>query len=140
VQRRSFDGNSKIINTNGKYPNAIRKLAADENIPIIDLHQKTKVLYEALRSEKSITAFVHYPADAYPVQKEDLKDDTHFNAYGGYEVARCVVEGIRKNSLADILRHLRPEVQRLNPRKPNDLETFSLPVSPFTEIKKPDGN
>ncbi|MDR1115636.1 MAG: hypothetical protein LBL33_05735 [Tannerella sp.] len=25
-------------------------------------------------------------------------------------------------------------------RKPDDSETFSLPVSPFTEIKKPDGN
>jgi lysophospholipase L1-like esterase len=140
VQRRSFDENGKIVNTHGEYPDAVRKLAADENLPLIDLHQKTKVLYEALGVGKSIAAFVHYPAGAYPGQKEALKDNTHFNAYGGYEVARCVVEGMRENNLADILRYLRPEVQRFNPQEPDDPATFSLPASPFTEIEKPEGN
>jgi lysophospholipase L1-like esterase len=140
VQRRSFDENGKIVNTHGEYPDAVRKLAADENVPLIDLHQKTKVLYEALGVEKSIAAFVHYPAGTFLNQEKALEDNTHFNSYGGYEVARCVVEGIRENSLADILRYLHPEIQRFDTRKPVDPATFSLPASPFTELEKPVGN
>ncbi|GAB6010976.1 glycoside hydrolase family 88 protein [Viscerimonas tarda] len=140
TQRRNFDENGKIVNTHEEYPDAVRKLAAGENIPLIDLHQKTKILYEALGKEKSTKAFVHYPAGTYPGQAKELKDNTHFNSYGGYEIARCVIEGIKENKLKDILQHLRPDVRAFNPQKPDDQKNFSLPPSPFTEIEKPDGN
>jgi hypothetical protein len=42
-------------------------------------------------------AFAHYPANTFPGQGQPLRDDTHPNACGGYELARCVVEGIRAN-------------------------------------------
>ena len=35
----------------------------------------------------------------FPNQNEAISDDTHFNKYGAYELARCVVHGIRENKL-----------------------------------------
>ncbi|MDR1762967.1 MAG: rhamnogalacturonan acetylesterase [Dysgonamonadaceae bacterium] len=109
VQRRKFDGNGKILNTHEDYPDAIRKLARDENVPLIDLHNMTKTLYEKWGEKASVKAFVHYKAGTWPGQTQDLKDDTHFNSYGGYEIARCVLEGIKQNNLTDILQYLRTE-------------------------------
>jgi lysophospholipase L1-like esterase len=111
VERRHFDEKGKIINTHGEYPDAIRKLAESENVPLIDLQLMSKVLYEALGVENSTKAFVHYPAGTFPGQEKALEDNTHFNDYGGYEIARCVIEGIRQKGLTDILRYLRTDVQ-----------------------------
>jgi lysophospholipase L1-like esterase len=140
VQRRTFDATGKIINTHEEYPDAIRKLAAAENVPLIDLHQMTKIMYEAWGEKTSTGAFVHYPAGTFPGQENDLKDNSHFNAYGSYEVARCVVEGIRKNGLTDIVQRLRPDIHPFNPAKPDDIKKFSIPLSQSVEIEKPDGN
>ncbi|MDR1737631.1 MAG: rhamnogalacturonan acetylesterase [Candidatus Symbiothrix sp.] len=140
VQRRNFDKNGHIINTHEDYPDAIRRLAADYQLPLIDLHRWSKTLYEALGEKKSVGAFVHYPAGTFVGQTTDFKDNTHFNAYGGYEIARCVIEGIRQNQLTDLLQHLRPEVKPFHPEKPDKVSKFHLPLSPFSDMNKPDGN
>ena len=48
TQRRSFDTNGHIRDTHEDYPEAIRWLAAKENVPLIDLNEMTRTLYEAL--------------------------------------------------------------------------------------------
>jgi lysophospholipase L1-like esterase len=143
VRRRKFE-KGELINTHGEYPEAMRRLAAEEKVPLIDLHMTTKVLYESLEKNRgengSTAAFVHYSAGTFPGQNEDLKDDSHFNGYGAYEIARLVVEGIRQNRLDKILSFLRPETAPFDPAKPDDPGKFSLPLSPFTEIEKPAGS
>ena len=62
TQRRSFDENGKIRDTHEDYPEAMRWLAAKENVPLIDLNEMTRTLYEAMGVEPSKKAFVHYPA------------------------------------------------------------------------------
>ena len=74
VLRRRFDDCGKIINTHGDYPEAMRETAREENVALIDLHQMSKILYEALGTEGSKKLFVHYPAGTFPGQKEELKD------------------------------------------------------------------
>lgn len=140
VHRRTFGKNGKIVNSHGDYPDAVRKLAADENVPLVDLHSMSQTLYEAWGDSLSVKAFVHYPAGTFPKQPKALEDNTHFSAYGGYEIAKCVVEGIRQNRLTDILQLLRPDYAPFNPQHPDSPELFSLPLSPFTEVEKPDGS
>lgn len=48
--------------------------------------------------EESKHLYVHYPANTYPGQTQELKDNTHFNTFGAYEVAKCVIEGMKKQS------------------------------------------
>ena len=62
TQRRSFDANGHIRDTHEDYPEAMRWLAAKENVPLIDLNEMTRTLYEALGPDTSKRAFVHYPA------------------------------------------------------------------------------
>ena len=53
TNRRRFDENGKIINTLEEFPEAMRQLAKEENIPLIDLNVMSKVFYEALGVENS---------------------------------------------------------------------------------------
>ena len=55
------------------YPEAMRWLAAKENVPLIDLNEMTRTPYEALGTETSKRAFVHHPAGTYPDRPKFLR-------------------------------------------------------------------
>ena len=71
--RRAFDESDKIKNTLLEYPDAMRQLAKEENLPLIDLNAMTKVFYETLGVENSKHALVHYPANTFPGQNKPLE-------------------------------------------------------------------
>ena len=108
-------------------------------MPLIDLNVMSKGLYEALGPDVSKKAFVHYPAGSLPGQEQALKDDTHFNAYGGYELARCIVEGIKTNKLG-LSKFLVDDVPPFDPAHPDPVGTWSLPASPPSPLMAPEGS
>jgi lysophospholipase L1-like esterase len=65
------------------YPQAMREVAREEHVPLIDLYNTSIVFYE------------NGGADAPKI----LADGTHSTAYGGYEFAKCIVTGIKENKL-----------------------------------------
>jgi lysophospholipase L1-like esterase len=139
MHRRNFDAEGKVNNTLGEYPDAVRKLASDEKVALIDLNAMSKILYEALGPVESVKAFVHYPANTFPNQTKALADNTHFNSYGGYELAKCILEGI-KLAVPVLATHIRPDFKGFDPAHPDAAATFSMPASPFIEVQEPDGN
>ena len=139
TRRRQFSADGHILDTHEDYPAAIRDIAAREHLPLIDLQEMTKVLCETLGEEDSRHLYVHYPANTYPGQTGELKDNTHFNAFGAYEVAKCVIEGMKKAGLP-LVQYLRSDYKSFDPAHPDSFETFKWSLSPFTEIEKPDGN
>jgi len=127
--RRRFDAEERIINSLEEYPEAMRQTAVEEKVPLIDLFSMSKSLFEALGPETSKKAFLHYAAGTFADQPEELKDDTHFSAYGGYELAKCIVEGIRVNRLG-LTRFLHKGLPDFDPSRPDLPENWRLPVSP----------
>jgi lysophospholipase L1-like esterase len=139
MHRRRFDDNGQIINTLENYPEAMRQTAIEENVPLIDLNAMSKQLYEALGPENSKKAFVHYPANTYPGQVKALADDTHFNPYGAYELAKCIAESIRKNN-PDLAKYLVDGLPAFDPEHPDPVNEFYWYESPSMNLIKPDGN
>lgn len=133
ANRRSFGDDAKITNSLGDYPSAARKVAQELNVPFIDLNGMTKTLYETLGTENSKKAFVIYPANSFPDQPNALNDNTHFNSYGAYQLAKCIIEGIRANNLG-IKKFLIKGLPAYNPAKPDPYETFNLPRSPHSPV------
>jgi lysophospholipase L1-like esterase len=110
-------------NTLAGYPDAMRSVARDHGVALIDLNVASLALYRALGADLP-SAF---------------QDGTHHNDYGSYELAKCVVEGIRANQLA-LARKLASDVTLFNPAKPDDPRAFYLPESPVQINIKPEGN
>ena len=117
----------------------MRRTGKDEGVPVIDLNAMSKVLYETLGVEKSVKAFVHFPANTYPDQPKDVKDNTHFSVYGAYELAKCVVEGIRKD-VPSLAKYLKKDLPAYNPSRPDNPDTWYWPPSSFISLMKPEGN
>jgi lysophospholipase L1-like esterase len=130
MNRRTFDAEGKITNSLAAYPGAMREVAAQQQVALIDLNAMSKTLFEALGPEGTLRAFMHYSANSFPNQTEAISDDTHFNGYGAYELARCVVHGIRQAKLP-LRKYLTSDVPDFNPAAPDPADTFSLPATPI---------
>ena len=126
VQRRTFDQNGKITNSHGDYPEAVRQLSREENVPLIDLNAMSKTLYEAWGPDASKRAF----APDY---------NTHHDNYGSYELARCIVEGIKASKLG-LEKFLASDIASFDPSHPDPVNSFVLPASPKSNSVKPLGN
>ncbi|MGA3045416.1 MAG: rhamnogalacturonan acetylesterase [Terracidiphilus sp.] len=130
MNRRTFDADGKITNSLAGYPDAVREVAAAQHVALIDLNAMSKTLFEALGPDGSMKAFMHYPANSFPNQTEAISDDTHFNKYGAYELARCVVQGIQDAKLP-IRKLLTKDVPEFDPARPDPLANFDLPATPI---------
>ena len=126
VQRRSVDKDGKITNSHGDYPEAVRQVAKEDKVPLIDLNAISKRLYETWGVESSQRAFAP-------------NDNTHHNNYGSYELAKCIVEGIKANKLG-LAKFLMKDTPRFDPRRPDPIENFKVPPSPLIDVTKPPGS
>ena len=70
-ERRNFDAQGRIVPTLGEYPDAVRAVAREEGVALIDLNPMSVRFYEALGPEVSPRAFA-----------DEGRDKTHHNEYG----------------------------------------------------------
>lgn len=141
TQRRRFDDatHTKIENTHDDFPAAMKAVAEREGVPVIDLNAMTKTFFETLGYEGSKRALVFYPAGTYPNQTKELADNTHFNPYGAYEIAKMVVEGLKAIN-SPLAQYVREEWKPFSPAHPDSFDTLKWTPSEITDTAKPDGN
>ncbi len=130
MNRRTFDAAGHITNSFGPYPDAMREVAAQQKVALIDLNAMSKTLFDAMGPEGTLKAFMHYPENSFPGQTAAISDDTHFNSYGAYELARCVVHAIREANLP-LTEFLDPTIPDFNPAHPDPQPNFNLPFTPI---------
>ncbi len=124
MNRKSLDSTGHVNNTLGDYPEAVRQVAKEEDVALVDLHAMSKELYEALGPENIGKAF---------------QDGTHHNNYGSYELAKCIVQGLKQSNL-DLAKVLADDVPAFNPKHPDAVADFHMPASPSRSDRKPEGN
>jgi len=112
-------GTGTIVNTLGDYPEAVRQEAKEENVALIDLNAMSKPFYEALA-----------PVDAHKAFAGN--DTTHHSDYGSYELAKCIVQGIKdaKLPLVEYLVDLPP----FDPAHPDPVDKFDVPAEPLRTV------
>ena len=96
VSRRFFVGGGSMLYTHGEYPRAMRKLAADRNIPLCDLKADSRKMYLSLGEEKTAELFVRLKPGEDPDFPDGHDDKTHFNAYGANEICKLVVRELKR--------------------------------------------
>ncbi|MGC0332796.1 lysophospholipase L1-like esterase [Streptomyces sp. SAI-170] len=98
VERRRFDSAGKALPSHGEYPAAMRALAAEEGVALLDVQALSLALWQELGVEET-KAYFNWTATE--------QDNTHFNPPGAIAVARMVArELVRARVLAprDVLR------------------------------------
>ncbi|MFF4544507.1 rhamnogalacturonan acetylesterase [Streptomyces sp. NPDC001435] len=98
VERRKFDADGNAVPTHGDYPAAMRALAREERVPLLDIEALSLALWQRLGVEATKTYFNWTDTE---------QDNTHFNPPGAIAVARLVArESLRTRVLAprDVVR------------------------------------
>ncbi|MEU2912349.1 rhamnogalacturonan acetylesterase [Streptomyces massasporeus] len=110
VERRRFDAAGKALPTHGEYPAAMRALAAEERVPLLDVQALSLALWQRLGVEETKKYFNWTATE---------QDNTHFNPPGAIEVARLVARELLRT------RVLGPrDVRRLDERIPESWITW----------------
>ena len=138
VGRRRFDDKGQVTESLGDFPEAMRRVAKERGVPLVDLNTASKQVYQALGVEKSKLALLHIPAGTYHGQTAAIADNTHFSAYGAYEMARCVVEGVRQG-VPELAAFLTSDVTAFDPAHPDDPSKVIIVPSPYVKGEKPEG-
>ncbi len=98
--RRTFskDNPSKLVSAHVPYVEAVKRLGAAKNVPVIDLHASSLAFCESIGPER--TAAFNFP------DKSGKMDTTHLDGEGRVVFARLVVDELRKvvPALAPVLR------------------------------------
>jgi lysophospholipase L1-like esterase len=108
----------------GRWARAMRDVAAQENVPLIDQWAMSKELWTAMG----------------PNVNQAFGDQTHLSGYGGYLLAKLIVGGIRKNvpALARFVVEDFKEMDPAHPEPPPDyLRQSPGPGAPSRGGKEP---
>jgi len=104
IVRRKFDASGKLIDTHGKYPDAVREVAANLKIELIDMQKLTHALISSLGDEPSKNIYLWTaPEPKFP---EGRKDDTHLSVEGAKTFAGLVADAVKKMK-TPVARHVK---------------------------------
>ncbi len=98
VSRRFFIGPADMLYTHGEYPRAVRELATELGLPLIDLKASSRALYLSLGEEKTAELFVRLAPGENPDFPDGHDDKTHFNSEGAKVIAGLVAEGMKQDA------------------------------------------
>ncbi len=99
VMRRKFDADGNFVDTHGEYPDAVRRVAAEFKVPLIDMHLRSEKVLRDLGAEKSRTLFLQLKPGENPNYPKGVEDNTHFNEKGAAEMARIAVAEIKRQKI-----------------------------------------
>ena len=97
--RRRYDSAGQFINDFVDRTTAMKQLAAEKSVPLIDLNAKSIAFYNAVGVAATTDAFLWLAANQYPKFPNGVSDATHFQEYGAGQLARLVAQGIEENRL-----------------------------------------
>ncbi|MEE1944658.1 rhamnogalacturonan acetylesterase [Pedobacter sp. KR3-3] len=87
----------KLSNVHGEYPNAVKAVAQELNVKLIDLTQLSIDAFTAKgQAYVSSKYFMNFDKGLYPGYPEGQKDNTHFQREGAVAVAQLVFNAMKK--------------------------------------------
>ena len=86
----------RLQNAHGEYPQAVKNVARDNQVLLIDLNEISMKLFSE-EGEDYVTSqyFMNLPAGKFEAYPDGLNDNTHFQTAGASVVANLVVETMK---------------------------------------------
>ncbi|WP_145072649.1 rhamnogalacturonan acetylesterase [Aureliella helgolandensis] len=106
VVRRNFNQDGGLQPTHGDYPEAVRRLANELQVPLLDMTSRSRELLIQLGEERSERLFNWTTPGEYARFPKGNSDNTHFNALGATRMCDLAVAEIKKH-VTELATHLR---------------------------------
>ncbi|WP_116127113.1 rhamnogalacturonan acetylesterase [Lewinella sp. IMCC34183] len=100
IVRRKFGADGKLTYTHGDYPDAARRVAAELDVPLIDMTERSREVVNTLGDEASKSLYLWLSPGENANYPDGVEDDTHFSPEGARVMAGLVADGLRELRLA----------------------------------------
>ncbi len=94
VSRRKYDKSGKFVDQHGDYPGVVREVAAEFDVPLVDMHRKSMNLLTEMGPDRSESLFLRAAPAVYRAFPNGKSDNTHFNRQGALAMARLFSDGL----------------------------------------------
>jgi len=95
VARRKFDKDGKIQGTHEVYSAIVRTVAAEQNVPLIDLDRESQALLQKMGPQDSKLLYNYLTPGENPNYPDGKEDDTHFSELGARKMAEIVLADVK---------------------------------------------
>ncbi|TYR37246.1 rhamnogalacturonan acetylesterase [Sphingobacterium phlebotomi] len=87
----------KLHNVHGEYPQAVKEVAREMDVKLIDLNELSMVHFSE-KGQDYVTEnyFMNFPAGQFQAYPDGQKDNTHFQVAGGKLIAQLVFNAMKK--------------------------------------------
>jgi hypothetical protein len=85
----------KLLPTHGEYPAAMRSVAEEMQVPLIDLYMESFRIVEAMGEEGSKALFMHFAPGEDPAYTEGLQDNAHTRRAGAERFAAATARELK---------------------------------------------
>lgn len=99
VARRKWNQAGELVDTHGDYPAALRAVAEEEKVPLLELNRLTTELERGHGIEGSKRLHLFYDGGLYQRWPEAVEDNTHYSEYGASRVAALAVQELLRLQL-----------------------------------------
>ncbi|KAF1299153.1 rhamnogalacturonan acetylesterase [Enterococcus sp. JM4C] len=98
ITRRDYLSDSKKLNPNtlGNYPQAMKDLATEQGLYVVDIFEKSQKLLSTYSAEETKTFFLHLPENSSENYPEGITDNTHLNPNGAELIAQLIATELKK--------------------------------------------
>ncbi len=103
VARRKFDETGNLVPTHDGYPDIIRSVAKQENVPLIDMEKITSDWLQKAGVEGSKKYFHKLPPGVSKLYPDGLDNNTHFNEKGARDVAHFFMEEAQRQQICGLV-------------------------------------
>lgn len=91
IARRHFDENGNLKHTHGDYPAAMRDLADDRGVRLLDMEKATEALLSDMGDEASKALF-NWQEKGHPNYPDGVQDNTHLSFTGAVRLAKLALD------------------------------------------------
>lgn len=103
LRRNAWNSDGTVYDAYHGYPIATREVAAEMNVPCVDLDGMCKTLMESLgQTYCTYYWYMNLTAGDWPNYSTGQADNVHFQEPGALEMARLVIQGIRSSSYSQM--------------------------------------
>jgi lysophospholipase L1-like esterase len=95
IVRRAFTSDGQLQDTHGDYVVAVRQVASEQKVPLLDLEKRSAELLKKLGPELSKKMYMWCEPGEFATIPNGRKDNTHFNAYGASRICDLAVEEMK---------------------------------------------
>ncbi len=99
IARRNYNEQGVLIGSHGVYPEVVRQVAADLEVPFIDMTLLSEQALNEMGQAQSQSLYLHLAPGEHPNYPDGVADNTHLNTHGAQVVANIVIEELCKKDL-----------------------------------------